>query len=71
MDRTRKRHPNLIAKEHTWYTFTHKWLLAQKLQINKIQFRDHMKLKKKKDHSVDASVLLRRKTKYSQEQIWR
>jgi hypothetical protein len=28
-----------------------------------------MKLKKKKDHSVDASILLRMGTKYSQEQI--
>jgi hypothetical protein len=30
-----------------------------------------MKLKKKGDQSVDASVLLRRGTKYSQEEIWR
>jgi hypothetical protein len=29
-----------------------------------------MKLKKKADQSVDASVLLRRGTKYSQEKIW-
>jgi hypothetical protein len=30
-----------------------------------------MKLKKEEDQSVGASVLLRRRTKYSQEQIWR
>jgi hypothetical protein len=43
-----------FTKEHTWYTLTDKWILAQKLQIPKIQFTDHMKLKK------DASVLLRK-----------
>ena len=35
-----------------------------KLHIPKIQFTDHMKLKKKEDQSVGASVLLRRGTKY-------
>jgi hypothetical protein len=29
-------------------------------RIPKIQFTDHMKLKKKEDQSVDASVLLRK-----------
>jgi hypothetical protein len=38
---------------------TDKWILAQKLGIQKIKFTDHMKLKKK-DQSVGASVLLRR-----------
>jgi hypothetical protein len=54
MDGTRKYHPELgnpITKEHTWYTLTDKWILAQKLRIPKIQFTDHMKLKKKKDQS--------------------
>ena len=37
--------------------------LAQKLGIPKIQFTDHMKLKKKEDQSVDASFLLRRGNK--------
>jgi hypothetical protein len=32
---------------------------------------DHMKLKKEKEQNVGALVLLRRRTKYSQEQIWR
>jgi hypothetical protein len=36
-----------------------KWILAQKFRIPKIQFTDHMKLKKKKDHNMDTSVLLR------------
>ena len=39
------------------------WILSQKLRIPKIQFIDHMKLKKKEDQSVDASVLLRRGNK--------
>jgi hypothetical protein len=42
-------------KEHTWYALTYKWVLAQKFGIPKIQFRDHMKLKKKEDQNVDAS----------------
>ena len=44
-------------------------ILGQKLRIPKKQFTDHMKLKKKEDQSVDASVLFR--TKYSWEEIWR
>jgi hypothetical protein len=35
---------------------TDKWILAQKFRIPKIQFTDHMKLKKE-DQNVDASVL--------------
>jgi deferrochelatase/peroxidase EfeB len=46
-------------------------ILAQKLGIPKIQTTSHMKLKKKEEQSVGASVLLRRGTKYSHEQIWR
>jgi hypothetical protein len=62
MYRTRKYHPkrgNSVTKEHTWYALTDKWILAQKLRIPKIQFTDYMKLKKKEDQSVDASVLRR------------
>ena len=40
-----------------------KWILAQKLRIPKIQFTDHMKLKKKKDQSVDTLVFLEGGTK--------
>jgi hypothetical protein len=40
-------------------------------RLNTIQFIDHMKLNKKEDQSVGASILLRRRTKYSQEQILR
>ena len=36
---------------------------AQKLPVPKIQFTNYMKLKKKEDQSVDASVLLRRGNK--------
>jgi hypothetical protein len=56
---------NPISKEHARYALIDKWILAQKLQITRIQFTDHMKLKKKEDQSVGASVLLRRRTKYS------
>ena len=41
------------------------------IAIPKIQFTDHMKLKRKEDQNVDASVLFIRVTKYSQEEIWR
>jgi hypothetical protein len=61
MDKTRKYHPesgNPIAKENTWYALTDKWILSPKLQITRIQFSDHMKLKKNKDQSMGASVLL-------------
>jgi hypothetical protein len=66
MERSRKYHPecgNPITKEHTWYALTEKWILAQKLEIPKIQFTYHMKLKEKEDQSVDASVLLIRGNK--------
>ena len=45
------------------YALTDKWILVQKLGIPKIQFIDHVKIKKKEDQSVDASVLLRRGNK--------
>jgi hypothetical protein len=48
-----------ITKEHTWYALTDKWILAQKLRISKMQFANHMKLKKKEDQRVDTSFLLR------------
>jgi hypothetical protein len=40
---------NPVTKEHTCYALTDKWILAQRLKIPKIQFTDHMKLKKKED----------------------
>ena len=52
-----------VTQSHTWYTLTDKWILVQKLGIPKIQFTDHMKLKKKEDQRVDASVLLRSRNK--------
>ena len=46
-----------------------KWILAQKLGIPKIQFTNHMKLKKKEDQSVDTSILLRRGNKIPMEGV--
>ena len=40
--------------------WTNKCILAQKLQVPKIHFTDHMKLKKKEDQSVNALILLRK-----------
>ena len=45
------------------YALTDKLKLTQKLRIPKIQFIDHMKLRKKKDQSVEATVLLKRENK--------
>ena len=66
MDGTRKYHPesgNSITKEHAQYALSDKWILAPKLRIPKIQFTDHMKLKRKEDQSVGALVLLRMSNK--------
>jgi len=52
-----------VTKEHTWYVFTDNWILSQKLGIPTKHFTDHMRLKKKEDQSVDASVLLRKVNK--------
>jgi hypothetical protein len=60
---------NPITKEHTWYAFTDKWILAPKLRIPKIQFAKHMKLKKKKDQTVDTSILLRRRNNILMEDV--
>ena len=74
MDGTRRCHPergNPVTKEHIWYALTDKWILSQKLKINKLQFTDHRKLKKKEDQIRGALLFLRKGTKYSQEQLWR
>ena len=39
----------LAKKEYTWHVLADKWILAKKFGIPKIQFTDHMKLKKKED----------------------
>ena len=54
---------NPVTKEHPWYTHTDKGILAQKHRLPNIQFTDHMKVKKKEDQSMDASVLLRKGNK--------
>jgi hypothetical protein len=66
MDRPGGHHPewgNPITKELSQYVLTDKWILAQKLRIPKIKFRDQMKLKKKEDQSMDILVFLRRGNK--------
>jgi hypothetical protein len=54
---------HLHPKGHTCYVLPDKWILTQKLRIPMIQLTDHMKLNKKKDQSVDASIPLRRENK--------
>ena len=51
-------------KEYTWYAFTDNWILALKFGIPKIQFTDHMKLKKKEVWVLRS--FLEGVTKYSQ-----
>ena len=46
------------SQRHTWCTLTDKWILAQKLRIPKIQFKYHMKHKKKEDQSVDIGSFI-------------
>ena len=46
-----------VGKEHTRYVLTDKWILA-KVRIPKMQFTDHIKLKKKEDQSVDIQSFL-------------
>jgi hypothetical protein len=50
---------NSVRKEHTWYAFTDKWILAQKLRIPKIQFAKQKKIKRREDQLVDTPSLLR------------
>jgi hypothetical protein len=59
---------NIILREvhqsqKNTHALTDTWILTQQFRIPKIQFIDHMKLKKKKDQSVDTSVLVRRGSK--------
>jgi hypothetical protein len=57
MDGTRKYHPkcgNPVTNEQTRYALSGKWILAPKIGIPKIQFKDQMKLKKKGDQSVES-----------------
>ena len=58
------------SQKNTWYAFTDKWILAQKLRIPKIQFAKHMKLKKKDTiQSVDTSFLFRMRNKIPMEGV--
>ena len=56
-------------QEHTWYAFTDKWILAQKLEIPKTQFTDQMKLKGKEEQSMDTLSFLEGGTKNPQKEI--
>jgi hypothetical protein len=40
------------------YALTDKWIMAQNVQITRIQFTDHMKLNKREDQSVCVLLLL-------------
>ena len=51
------------SQKNKQYALTDKWILAQNFRIPKLQLTDHMKLKKKEDQSMGASVLLRRGNK--------
>jgi hypothetical protein len=51
------------SQKNTWHALTDKRILVQKLGVPKIKFPDDMKLKKKEDQSVGASVLCRRRNK--------
>ena len=55
--------PNSVTKDHTWYILTDKWILGKEHVILTIQLMDHMKLKKREDKRVDASVLFRKGNK--------
>ena len=71
MDVSRGYHPawgNLITKEITWYTFTDKWILAQKPKIPKIQLPKH-KIIKKEDQLLDTSLLPRIGNKISMQGV--
>jgi hypothetical protein len=48
---------------------SHKWILAQKFRIPKIQFAKHMKIKKKEDQSLDRLFLLRMENKTPMEGV--
>jgi hypothetical protein len=63
MDGSRKYHPecgNSVTIEHTCYKLTDKWVLGKEHGIPTVQLTDYMKFKRKEDHRVEASVLLRR-----------
>jgi hypothetical protein len=47
------------------------WILAQKLRILRIQFAEHLNLKKKEDQSVVTAFLLRMGKKYLWKELHR
>ena len=57
------KHGQENSQEHRWYALTDKCILTQKFRIFKIQFTDHIKLKKMEVQSGGASLLLGRANK--------
>jgi hypothetical protein len=62
---------NIFLSEVTQSQKNTHGLHSLKLRIPKIQFTDHMKLKKKKDQSMDTLVLLRRGEQNTHERRYR
>ena len=62
MNVTRKYHPegSPVTKEHTWYTHTDKWALAQRSEYPRYNSKTTGRSKKKEEQSVDTLVLLKR-----------
>jgi hypothetical protein len=54
---------SLSHQKHTLYVLTDKWILSKDDGIFTLQLTDHMKLKRKEEQRVDASVLLKRGNK--------
>jgi hypothetical protein len=52
-----------LDRNNSGYVLTDQWILGKKYEIPTKQLTDHMKLKKKEEQSVDASILLRRGNK--------
>ena len=59
------------SQKNTQYVLTDKWILAQNLGPPKIQFTDHMKLKKRKTKVWILQSFLEGGTKYPWEEIQR
>jgi len=45
----------LNHRKNKWYAVIDKWIFAKKLELLKMQSRDHMKLKKRDDQNEDSS----------------
>ena len=71
MDGSSKYYPewgNAITKEHIWYSFTDKWILAQKLRIPRYNSQTWSS-RRRMTKSMDTLVLLRRGNKIPMEGV--